>query len=115
MDQPHLVTDPLAGLARVAMAQGDLAQAQAHIEEIVAHLESGSLDGTDEPFRIYLTCHRVLRANGDPRAEALLDTARRLLQEDAAKIGDEGLRRSFLENVAAHRQILAAWKEAQAP
>jgi tetratricopeptide (TPR) repeat protein len=114
MDQRHLATEPLAGLARVAMAQGDWAQAQAHVKEILAHLESGSLNGMDEPFHIYLTCYRVLRANGDPRAETLLDTAHRLLQEDGAKIGDEGLRRSFLENVAAHRQILAAWKEAQA-
>jgi adenylate cyclase len=113
MDQPHLATEPLAGLARVAMAQGDLAQAQVHVKEILAHLESGSLDGTGEPFRVYLTCYRVLRANGDPRAEELLNTAHRLLQEDAANIDDEGLRRSFLENVAAHRQILAAWGQVQ--
>jgi hypothetical protein len=111
MEQPHLATEPLAGLALVALTQGDLAQARAHVEEILAHLESGSLDGTDEPFRVYLTCDRVLRANGDLRAEGLLETAHRLLQEEAARIADQALRRSFLENVAAHCEIVAAWNE----
>jgi adenylate cyclase len=114
IDQPHLTTEPLAGLARVAMIQGDFAQARAYVEEILAHLESGSLDGTDEPFRVYLTCYRVLHANQDPRAEEILMTAHSLLQERAAKIEDEGLRCSFRENVVAHRQIVAAWEKVQA-
>ena len=114
LDQHHLATEPLAGLACVCLAQGNLHQAQAQIEEVLGHLETqtpstGSghgLDGTDEPFRVYLTCYRVLRANQDPRAQVILDTAYSLLQEQAAKISDEELRRSFLENVAAHREIV---------
>jgi hypothetical protein len=35
----------------------------------------------------------------------LLAEAHALLQERAATIGDEAMRRSFLENVAAHREI----------
>ena len=100
--------EPLSGLARILLAQGDLAQAQAHVQVILSHLETGSLDGTDEPFQVYLTCYHVLRAAGDARAEVILDTAHRLLQERAAKISDEKLRRSFLENVAAHREIVEA-------
>jgi predicted ATPase len=107
LGQPHLATEPLAGLARVSVAQGDLTQAQAHVEEILAYLETGTLGGTNEPFRVYLTCYRVLRANQAPRAQAVLNTAYNLLQERAAKISDEELRRSFLENVAAHRQIVS--------
>jgi hypothetical protein len=57
-------------------------------------------------LRIYLTCYRVLQANADPRAEEILCTAHNLLQERAAKIDDEELRRSYLENVAAHREIV---------
>ncbi len=34
LNQPHLATEPLSGLAHVSLAQGDLSQAQAHIEEI---------------------------------------------------------------------------------
>ena len=106
LGQPHLAMEPLAGLAHVALAQGDLAQAQAHVEAILSHLETGSLDGTDGPFQVYLTCYRVLCAAGNPRAQAILSTACRLLQERAAQIGDETLRRSFLENVVAHREIV---------
>ena len=45
-------------------------------------------------------------ANQDPRARELLDTAHGLLQERAAKIGDQEMRRSYLENVSAHREIV---------
>jgi len=69
-----------------------------------------TLDGTIEPLRVYLTCYRVLRANEDPRAGEVLSAAHRLLQERAARIDDEQLRRSFLENVAAHREIIEAWE-----
>jgi hypothetical protein len=68
--------------------------------------ESHTLDGTEEPIRVYLTCYRVLTANKDPHAEELLDTAYRLLQERAAKIGDEKMRHSYLENVPAHRELV---------
>jgi tetratricopeptide (TPR) repeat protein len=110
----NLATEPLAGLARVSMAQGDLPQAQAQIEEILKHLESNTLAGTEEPFLVYLTCCRVLQAGRDPRAEEVLVTAYRLLQERAARITDEKLRHSFLENVAAHRELIAAYQARQA-
>ena len=38
--------------------------------------------------------------------QAILSKAYHLLQERAARIGDEELRRSFLENGAAHRAIV---------
>jgi tetratricopeptide (TPR) repeat protein len=101
-----LAVESLATLARVSLTQGDLAQAQAQVDKILVHLENNSPEGTDEPFRVYLTCYRVLHANRDPRAQEILTTAHRLLQERAAKIGDDDLRRSFLENVTAHREIV---------
>jgi DNA-binding SARP family transcriptional activator/predicted ATPase/Tfp pilus assembly protein PilF len=106
LGQPNLAIEPLAGLARVSLAQGDALQAQAQVEEILNHIETGTLDGTDEPLRVYLTCYRVLVASQDLRAQGILSAAHRLLQERAAKIGDEDLRRSYLENVPAHREIL---------
>ncbi len=107
----HLTTESWAGLARVSLAQDDLVQAQVHVEEILSYLDQGNtLEGTEEPLRVYATCYRVLYANLDPRAEAILSTAHRLLQEQAAKITSEEMRRSFLENVAAHREIIAAWE-----
>jgi tetratricopeptide (TPR) repeat protein len=114
MGQRHLAPEPLAGLARVALAGDDPAAALAYVEEILNHLDTGSpstssgcnFDGTDEPLRIYLTCYLALRANDDPRAGDVLETAHRLLQERAAKIEDEALRRSYLENVRAHRELV---------
>jgi tetratricopeptide (TPR) repeat protein len=101
--------DGLAGLARIALAQDHLPEAQACVEEILSYLETGNLDRLFEPFRVYLTCYRVLRAADDPRAGGVLETAHRLLQERAAKISDEEERRSYLENVAAHREIVSAY------
>jgi predicted ATPase len=111
LGQPHLATEPLAGLARVCLIQGNPSEAQALVEEILAHLESHTLEGTEEPIRVYLTCYRVLTANQDPRARGVLNRAYNLLQERAAKIGDEEKRRSYLENVPAHREILQEFAE----
>jgi adenylate cyclase len=109
----HLAMEPLAGLAGLALAREDLAGAQAHVEEILAFLETHSLDGTEEPFRAYLTCYRVLRANHDPRAGDILSTAYHQLQARATNIRDEEGRRLFLENIAAHREIVAEWEARQ--
>ncbi len=110
LGQTNLAMEPLAGLACVSLTQGDLSRAQAQVDEILSHLRIHNLHGTEEPFRVYLTCYRVLRANQDPRWEEFLDRAHRLLQEYAASIDDEDRRRSYLENVATHRAIVAAWE-----
>ncbi|MCX6029751.1 MAG: tetratricopeptide repeat protein, partial [Chloroflexi bacterium] len=128
LDQPNMATEPLAGLARVCQAQGDLGQAQAHVEAILHHLgfdgahsatdrESTSgqaLDGTISPFLVYLTCYRVLAAVQDSRGQDILATAHDLLAGRAARISDEKMRRSFLGNVAAHRELVQAFERAVA-
>jgi adenylate cyclase len=106
----------LAGLAEATLALGEPAQAQACIAEILAYLaQHDKLRGTWDPFRIYLVCYRVLRANGDPRAASILAAGYRLLQEQAGRIPDEALRRSFLENVAENRELAAEFAAAQQP
>jgi len=52
-------------------------------------------------------------ANHDPRAEEILTTAYHLLQERAAAISEEELRRSFLENVATHREIVRLFESGE--
>jgi hypothetical protein len=96
LNQPRLALEALSGLARVSLAQGDRIQAQAHADQVLSSLEIHNLDGTQEPFRIYLTCYRVLRASDDPRADKILATAHGLLQERAAKIENEDLSRSLV-------------------
>lgn len=107
--QPTLAQELLAGLARLHLTRGDLTQASAFVEDILSHPKVDNIEGLDEPFLIFLICYRVLRANNDPRAQGILEKAHNLLQERAASITDGALRRSYLENVVAHREILAAW------
>jgi tetratricopeptide (TPR) repeat protein len=97
-----------AGMARVALAQGNLAQAQSFVEDILRHLERDSVEGTEEPFLVYLTCVQVLRANQDVRARQVLDAAHALLQGCAQKIADDAMRQSFLQNIPAHRELMRA-------
>jgi tetratricopeptide (TPR) repeat protein len=100
-----LALEALGGLARIALQQGDHEAAIAHVDQILDHLESGSLEGASEPFAVYLTCYRVLVAQHDHRAPELLAKSVEQLRQQAARIGDESLRASFLSNVAAHAEL----------
>jgi class 3 adenylate cyclase/Tfp pilus assembly protein PilF len=107
--QDPLAYDSLAGLARVAQAKGDHDLARRYAAEILDYLRKDHGAELDEPFLAYLTCYRVLQAGQDPHAPAVLEAAYRRLQDLAARITDEGRRRSFLENVPDHREIVALW------
>ena len=67
-----------------------------------------------EPYRVYLTSYHVFQANEDARAQTILGDAYRLLQEQANKISDEATRWSFLNNIPAHREVLAEFERSQA-
>jgi Tfp pilus assembly protein PilF len=107
----------LCGLARIALAEGDLAQAQGYAAEILHSLQV--LHPADLCLGLgvapYLVRYRVLRASGDSRAREVLDEGYRLLRARADAIDDPALRRSYLENVAAHREIVAAWEDMSHP
>ncbi|MGC1377068.1 MAG: tetratricopeptide repeat protein [Anaerolineales bacterium] len=98
------------GLACIALAQGNLAEAQAPLETVLDYLASAALSTMDEIFWIYLTCYHILEAVADPRARATLEAAYHLLQTIAAGIDDEALRASFLQNVRCNREIVEAWE-----
>jgi predicted ATPase/DNA-binding SARP family transcriptional activator len=108
-----LAAEPQAGLAHIALAQGDLAGAQAQVEAILPALAEQPHSGYNDPFFIYVTCYRVLAANGDSRAAALLQQGYDLLQQGAAALGDDS-RDRFLRGVPAHRSLVAAYAELQA-
>ena len=107
--------EPLAGLANVHLAQGKMDLAWTQVEQILDYLESRAsaadmgrgLHVTEEPFGVLLTCYHVLDSAQDPRAQDVLSYACFLLEERAAKISDGGKRRLFLENVVAHRELMA--------
>jgi len=109
IEQEFKCAEIRAGMARVALQKGEPLSALTQAAPILTFLETHSLDGTEEPLRIYLTCYQVLKANNDPRASGLLRTAHAKLMEQAGNTQNETLRQSFLENVAANREIIEAY------
>jgi tetratricopeptide (TPR) repeat protein len=109
LEEQNAVMESLSGLAKVALEQSEILRAKELVEEVLRYIEDTPIEGTDEPLEIYITCYHVLRANQDPRADKVLATAHELLHERAARISDENMQRSFLENIAPHREILSEW------
>jgi predicted ATPase len=107
----YLAIDSTADLARVALSAGDLPQAMAYAATALDYLAERAPDWLEEPIRIFLTCYEALRATSDRRADEVLDLGHALLLERAAQFDDEERRRRYLENVPAHRALLAAWED----
>ncbi len=110
LSQPNQALEPLAGLAHIALTWQDLAQARMYVTDILHHLQSGTLEGTEKPFRIYLICSYVLYATNDARAATVLITAYTQLQQRAAHLNPDA-RQVFFEQVPDHRELLAVVKE----
>ncbi len=101
----HRFIEPLAGLAQIALEEGDFGQAQKTAEQLLEHLPAGLQGGTEHDLWAHLVCYRVFRATGDPRAADVLHSAYALLQDRAGLIDDPTLRRTFLENIRVHREL----------
>jgi tetratricopeptide (TPR) repeat protein len=111
MEQSNLCCEPMAGLAQIGLLVSDLDTADQSVEKILAHLDQGgTLEGIDHPNFVKLVCYKVLAAQNDPRAETFLEEIYTGLQDQAAKIQDETLRRSFLNNVPWHQEILQQYQ-----
>lgn len=80
-----LCVDARVGLARVALIEGDIDEARAHVEAVLSIIAGGSVAGVEAPLRAYQTCYEVLRAYDDARAAGCLAAAQRLLQERAGQ------------------------------
>ncbi len=112
LDQPALATEPAAGLARICLQEGDAVSAGIHADSIIAQFElDGTLEGTDQPLRVYLSCYLVLSSLHDPRARGILNTAHDMLKTRANGIPDPAARQQFLENISYNREILALWEK----
>jgi predicted ATPase/class 3 adenylate cyclase len=106
LGQASMSVESQAGLAHLAFLQSDPAGALACVEPVVKHLERyGQIAGSLEPFRAELICYRILRANADPRAAALLARAGKRLYAQADRL-EGAARQAFLENVPAHRELV---------
>lgn len=110
LGDPLLTLTPLVGAAHVLWGQGRLDEALSRVEQILERLPERVTGGIEQPCRIYLICYRVLYDCNDPRAQQILTSAYELVQERASRLTHADLRRSFLEQVAAHREILRLWQ-----
>jgi predicted ATPase len=106
LDQPSLSMEPIAGSVHTYMRVDDLESAAPEAEKIIKFLESGAtLDGTDEPLRVYYTCYRFLDKTKDPRAGQILQKAKELLEAQVSKFSDETERKRYIENIPWRRAI----------
>jgi len=105
-----LVHAAMAGRASVALAQGALSEALQHVAPLLAQpLPLGIVpDTTFHPELVALTCHEVLRAVGDRRAEEWLARAHALMHAVANGVGDQ--RDSHLRAMPHRRRIDSAWQ-----
>lgn len=102
--------DASAGLARVALARGDVGAASEALAPVLVALDAGGgLDGTLGATAIQFACWQVLDRAGDPRGTALLARAHEELQARAAGLTDPAVRAGFLSRVPSHRDVVAAW------
>lgn len=102
--------DISAGLARLALADGDLAAALGHVQRILDRAAaSGYANDAESPRRVDLVVYLVLSGADDPRAATWLQRAHGQLLSVAASITDDTSREGFLNNIPDHRAILAAW------
>lgn len=114
LGQPGMKMEPAAGLIQALLKRGDLNSAREQTEQVLAYLEAGgTLDGAEEPLRVYYACHLLLDEVQDPRATALLRKAAQLLEAQVLKLRDERSRQLYVGNVPWRRAIQKAWRASE--
>lgn len=103
-----------AGLARIALLEGDLDGAVAQAEDILHFVEANSTQAIHQDSWILMGCYWVLEAVGHSRAPEVLSMAFHSVQETAGRIENPELNRSFLENIPVHREIREQYARTQA-
>jgi predicted ATPase/class 3 adenylate cyclase len=112
LNQPALAIEVGAGLVFAALERQDLPAARVTTDEILSYLSSGgTLDGTEEPLRVYLACYRTLQRLGDARAPDVLRQAGDTLEKLLAVFNDGLIRDNYVDSVPWRRAIRDACRE----
>ena len=115
MGHETAVIDTLAGLAAAEVAGNNTTLAAQYAVQIVDWIDQNGADGLEIPSQTYWICYDILRrtAGNDPAASlAILERGHMFLQQQAARINDDGLRDRFLRDAPFNRQLQAAWATA---
>jgi tetratricopeptide (TPR) repeat protein len=111
LGQLSMKNESLAGLIQVYLHKDDPVSAMLTAEEILAYLnEGGTLEGTEEPLRVYYVCYLTLEKAKDPRAQTVLQSGAQLLEAQVSKLPNETTRRVYVENVPWRMAIQEAWR-----
>jgi hypothetical protein len=106
LHQPSLSMEPIAGLVEAYMLANDLENASNEAEIILSFLASGlTLDGTEEPLRIYYACYLLLEKKQDLRFKQILQTSMHMLEAQVSKLGDEIARERYVESIPWRRAL----------
>jgi predicted ATPase/class 3 adenylate cyclase len=92
---------------------GDLSGALERAGAVLAVIDQLDSSSIYAPADIYLACSRVLLAVGDPRIDTVLTKAHAWLQQHLDRLGAEEYRRSFIDNIPAHAELMQAWQGRQ--
>ncbi len=112
LEQQSLAMEPIAGLAQAALEQGKKTSALMYAENILTYLkDGGSLDGTEEPLRVYLTAYSALSLEHDPRTSQILEEAHSLLVDQVNRIQDQAGKKMYVQNVPWRREIEELWEQ----
>ena len=94
-------------MAEAALERGDLSLARMRIDDAKRGASTHRNVEEGEGLIRWVLIAVAARTGDRERAQAELADARAWLLASAAKIGDESLRRSFLERIPEHAKILA--------
>jgi GAF domain-containing protein/CheY-like chemotaxis protein len=102
----------LSGIGQAFLALGKARPALAATRRATELHRAHDLAALDamSPTLLWWTYSRALQANKQaPAARKGLETAYQFLRQGIGSLSDEGLRRNYLNKIAAHREIVHAW------
>ena len=103
-----LQADAEAGLARCALADGQLETSARLANSVWRHLDEKGITQMYYPIQAYLTCIEVFDALGeDGAARSATEQGNRTLMKIAGTIDNPEAKMSFLRNVQEHRELEA--------
>jgi predicted ATPase/class 3 adenylate cyclase len=106
INAPILAAETRSGLCEALLRSGDLISAQNEAEHLMGYIEENrTLEGMEEPLRVFLSVINVLDKTKDPRVPVVLQYAIQLLEAQVSKLRSEEARRMFVENVPWRRTI----------